>query len=334
MGGRRHILHDVIRKSETVTLTVGDKSASKTVVLEEPIDIYLVIDDHPYNSSVQDCSKHIESSRNSDVACNAAEVAHKIASTQQIGKRISKGFLGYITASLDIQNMEECSNVEAVYGELQSQSEELTNRKSVMEDDYDILTTRYSGVFENLDRELLQRIHMLMEPCFRFVESSSREQLRNTDSSLSAMALVGHKEQLDVQAHISAITVKQRAAGLIESAKQYLLGQKQLASHKEHVLIGGCRKARWMLPVVVVEKSGGGGGKETEIVMNEQTARMGVNDWKVRQNVQQASMPAMTLEDKQRSGKHLEREIQRLGSSEHDKRVAGMMRKLAGDFLS
>ena len=44
MGGRRHILHDVIRKSETVTLTVGDKSASKTVVLEEPIDIYLEIE--------------------------------------------------------------------------------------------------------------------------------------------------------------------------------------------------------------------------------------------------------------------------------------------------
>lgn len=103
MGGRRHILHDVIRKSETVTLTVGDKSASKTVVLEEPIDIYLEIDDNPYNSSVHDCSKHIESLRNSVVACNAAEVAHKIASTQQIGKHISKGFLGYITASLDMQ---------------------------------------------------------------------------------------------------------------------------------------------------------------------------------------------------------------------------------------
>ena len=246
MGGRRHILHDVIRKSETVTLTVGDKSASKTVVLEEPIDIYLEIDDNPYNSSVHDCSKHIESLRNSVVACNAAEVAHKIASTQQIGKHISKGFLGYITASLDMQNMEECSNV----------------------------------------------------------------------------------------ARISAITVKQRAAGLIESAKQYLLGQKQLASHIEHVLIGGCKNARWMLPVVVVEKTVAGGSKETEVVMNEQTARMGVNDWKVRQNVQQASMPAMTQEDKQRIGKHLEREIQRLGSSEHEKRVAGMMRKLAGNFLS
>ena len=57
MGGRRHILHDVIRKSETVTLTVGDKSASKTVVLEEPIDIYLEIDDNPYNSSVHDRSE-------------------------------------------------------------------------------------------------------------------------------------------------------------------------------------------------------------------------------------------------------------------------------------
>lgn len=146
MGGRRHILHDVIRKSETVTLTVGDKSASKTVVLEEPIDIYLEIDDNPYNSSVHDCSKHIESLRNSVVACNAAEVAHKIASTQQIGKHISKGFLGYITASLDMQNMEECSNVEAVVAELQSQSDELANRKLVMIDDYDILTTRYSAV--------------------------------------------------------------------------------------------------------------------------------------------------------------------------------------------
>lgn len=57
--------------------------------------------------------------------------------------------------------------------------------------------------------------------------------------------------------------------------------------------VGCCR-------VVVVEKTVAGGSKETEVVMNEQTARMGVNDWKVRQNVQQASMPAMTQEDKQR----------------------------------
>lgn len=42
--------------------------------------------------------------------------------------------------------MEECSNVEAVVAELQSQSDELANRKLVMIDDYDILTTRYSAV--------------------------------------------------------------------------------------------------------------------------------------------------------------------------------------------
>lgn len=329
MGGRRHILHDVIRKSETVTLTVGDKSASKTVVLEEPIDIYLEIDDSPYNSSVNDCGRHIESLRNSVAACNAAEVAHKIASTQQIGKHISRGFLGYITASLDMQNMEECSNLEAVIAELQSQSDELVNRKKVMIDDYDILTTRYSALFENLDKELAQRIHMLLEPCFRFVESSGKEQLRNIGSSLSAMALVGHKEQLDVQARVSAITVKQRAAGLIESAKRYLLGQKQLARQIEHVLVGGCKNARWMLPVVVVEKSVSGGGKETEIIMNGQTARMGISASRVRQTVQQSALPSMTPEERRRIEAYLEKEIQGLGSSEHDKRVAGMMRQLA-----
>lgn len=334
MGVRRHIIHDVIRKSETVTLTVGDKSASKTVTLEEPIDIYLEIDDSPYNSSVQDCARHIESLRNSVVACNTAEVAHKIASTQQIAKHISKGFLGYITASLDMQNMEEKSSVEAVVAELQSQSDELGNRRLVMEDDYDILTTRYSGIFGNLDRELEQRIHMLLEPCFRFVESSGREQLRNTESSLSAMALVGHKEQLDTQARLSALKVKQRAAGLIDSAKRYLIGQKQLASHIERVLVGGCKNARWMLPVVFVEKvTGAGDGRETGVVMNEQTVRMGVNEGKVLQNVRQSVIPDMTTEEKRTIGRHLEREIQKLGTSEHDCRVAAMMRKLAVNYL-
>lgn len=329
MGRRQHILHDVIRKSETVTLTVGDKTASETVVLEEPIDIYLEIDDSPYNNSVNDCSAHIESLRNSVVACNAAEVAHKIASTQQIGKHISRGFLGYITASLDMQNMEECSNLEAVVAELQAQSDELANRKRVMKDDYEILTTRYSGLFDNLDRELVQRIHMLMEPCFRFVEFTGKEQLRNAASSLTAMALVGHKEQLDVQAQVSAITVKQRAAGLIESAKRYLLGQKQLARKIEHVLVGGSKNARWMLPVVVVEKCVEGGGKETEVVMNEHTSRMGVSAARVHQSVQHMSIPAITSEERRLIDTYLEREIQRLGSSEHDKRVARMMRKLA-----
>lgn len=334
MAGRRHVIHDVIRKSETVTLSVNGHSTSKTVVLEEPVDIYVEIDDNPYNSSVRECGGHIESLCDSVKKCNAAEVANKIASTQQIAKHISKGFLGYITSSLDIQNMEEASNLEALFAELQAQSVELDNRKAVMTDDYEILTTRYSALFENLDRELAQRIHMLMEPCFRFVLDSSKELSRSTNSSLSAMALVGHKEQLDVQARVSAIRVKQRAGELINSAKCYLLGQKQLAKKIEHVLIGGCKNARWMLPVVVIKKVGAEGGSETEVVMNEKTARMGVSEWKVRQNVQNTSLPVMTQEEKHRIGKHLEREIQGLGSSEHDKRVAGMMRKLAGDYLS
>lgn len=329
MGRRQHIVHDIIRKTETFTFHVGDKTTSETVVLEEPIDIYLEIDDSPYNSSVNECRAHIESLRNSVIACNSAEVAHKIASTQQIGKHISRGFLGYITANLDMQNMEECSNLEAVVAELQAQSDELAHRKQVMMDDYDILTTRYTALFENLDHELLQRIHMLMEPCFRFVKVSSKEQLRNATSSLTAMALVGHKEQLDVQARVSAITVKQRAAALIESAKRYLLGQKQLARKIEHVLVGGCKNARWMLPVVVVEKCVEGGGKETEIVMNEQTSRMGVNASRVHQSVQQVRFSAPTSEECRLIDTHLEREIQRLGSSEHDKRVARMIRKLA-----
>lgn len=334
MGGRRHVIHDVIRKSETVTLSVNGHSTSKTVVLEEPVDIYVEIDDNPYNSSVRKCGGHVENLCASVNQCNAAEIANKLASTQQIASHISKGFLGYITSSLDIQNMEEVSNLEAVYAELQSQAAELTNRKAVMADDYEILTTRYSALFDNLDRELEQRIHMLMEPCFRFVLDSSKEVSRNTNSSLSAMALVGHKEQLDVQARVSAIRVKQRASELIDSAKCYLLGQKKLARKIEHVLIGGCKNARWMLPVVVIKKTGAAGEAEMEVVMNEKTARMGVNEGKVRQNVQNTSLPAMTQEDKRRIGKHLEREIQALGTSEHDKRVAGMMRKLAGEYLS
>ena len=67
--------------------------------------------------------------------------------------------------------------------------------------------------------------------------------------------------------------------------------------------------------------------------MNEQTVRMGVNEGKVLQNVRQSVIPDMTTEEKRTIGRHLEREIQKLGTSEHNCRVAAMMRKLAVNYL-
>ena len=83
--------------------------------------------------------------------------------------------------------MEECSNMWKPWCQVQSQSDELANRKLVMIDDYDILTTRYSAVLRIWTGSWCSVFHVdgtLLPLC----GSSRKEQLRNTDSSLSAMA--------------------------------------------------------------------------------------------------------------------------------------------------
>lgn len=327
---RKHVIHDVIRQSRTVTLTVNGQSASKTVYMEEPVDIYLDVDDSPYNNSVYRCADHVDNLRNSVLACNAAEVASKVDSARRIGKSVSKGFLGYVTANINIQNMEECSNREAVIGELQLQSEELVNRKEVMRSDYGILTTRYSALFKNLDEELARRIHLLLQPCYRFVESSAKEQKRNADTSLLAMTLVGHKEQIDLQAQLCTTKVKQRAVNLIKSAKEYLLGQKKLATHIDRVLIRGNKHALWMLPVILLEKVSDKSGSTLQVVMNQQTAKMGVNEQTVRQEMHSKAFASKPMDPdvKQKINQYIDAEMQSLGSSEHDRRVAEIIRKM------
>lgn len=331
---RQLVISDVIRKSETVTLTVGDKTASKTVYLEEPVSVYLDVQDAPYNQSVARCGGHVNNLRNSVIACNLAEVAAKETSATKIGKHISSGFLNYIAVNLDIQNMEEFSNLEALASELHMQSDALLDKKNVMTSDYEILTTRYSSVFQNLDKELANRIRLLLEPCFKFVQSSQKEQCRNATSSLLAMALVGQKEQSNLQAKLCATRMKQRASELIKSAKNYLLGQKKLEADIEQTLTPEKQSGTRSLPVIFFEIAAEKGGRLMQVIMNPETRSMGVNEQKVRQNVLDGTVGMNTMpSDSQRQiNTHLDKLISSLGTSEHDKRVAQTIRNMHKNF--
>lgn len=332
---RQLVISDVIRKSETVTLTVGDKTASKTVYLEEPVKVYLDVQDAPYNQSVARCGNHVDSLRNSVIACNLAEVAAKQDSAMKIGKHISSGFLNYIAVNLDIQNMEEFSTLEALASELCMQSDALLDKKNVMTGDYEILTTRYSSVFQNLDKELGNRIHMLLEPCFKFVLSSQKEQGRNASSSLLAMALVGQKEQSNLQAKLCATRMKQRASELIKSAKNYLLGQKKLATDIERTLITGKKQSGIRaLPVIFFEITAEKEGHLMQVIMNPETGAMGVSEQKIRQNILNGTvgMDAMPSDSKQQINAHLDKLIGTLGTSDHEKRIAQTIRNMHKKF--
>lgn len=331
---RKRVISDVIRRSETVTLTVDGKSASKTVYFEEPIEVYLDVQDAPYNRSVSRCGDHVNNLRNSVIACNTAEVAAKQASAYRIGKHISSGFLNYIATNLDIQNMEEFSNLEALASELHAQKDALEDKRNVMGSDYEILTTRYSGVFQSLDKELATRIQMLLEPCFKFVKSSNKEQRRNASSSLLAMALVGQQEQSNLQAKLCATRMKHRASELIRSAKNYLLGQKNLAKHIEQILMPGKQASARMLPVAFFEITAEKDGRLMQVIMNSETNCMGVSEQKVRQNLLNGNvrMGSMSSDDKRQINQRLEGFIHSLGTSEREKRIAQTIRELHKGF--
>lgn len=79
----------------------------------------------------------------------------------------------YIRTDLSQQIRELASKAEAVLMELVEQGKACLHRKAQMGDDYARITKRYSTLFADLDKEMLNRIHALCKPVFNFVAQST-----------------------------------------------------------------------------------------------------------------------------------------------------------------
>lgn len=328
MSYTKHI-HDVITLSKTVTFTDSQgQSHSREVTLHEPIDIYVEVDTSPFDSSVRTCNAHVQGLTASVALFQAGEIEAKQQSAQDICDATTKGFFGVIDQNISIQNAEEEAQMTALAGELIQQSKELARKQTVMSGDYNRIKERYSKLFDDLNGELKNRIYSLLAPCFDFVERATAEQRRKVDSSLLSTVVVDGDETAKVRTAIAASHVKSNAVNLINSAKDYIDSQAELAGRIAAVLCDEGSEATYKVPVMVVESSSDETHGDTQVIMHDTTRRLGVTEQAVRQSVM-GSTADFRQEDKQKIDNYFFAALDAYNDGDSRKaRVAEVVRRL------
>lgn len=227
----------------------GSVSYSGTI----PVNITVYVDTDEFDRSVRHCNTSLNGLTAAVIDTEAAQVESKKASSKRIADTIIKGFFNYVGADLAQKIKELAAKCEATFLELMDQKRTCMEKTTQMRNDYQMISKRYSKIFEDLDRETISRIEQLDRPAFQFAETAQAVADRNCNSDLLGLATVSANENLQLEAVLSCSHVKMQARNLISTANEYLKGTYRLANSVSNMLTEESGGHDIHLPVIYFE---------------------------------------------------------------------------------
>ena len=249
--------------SGTVSFT---KSYSQTV----PIDVNIHVDTDPFDNSVNYCNSHVHTLTGAVIATEAAEIKAKRKNAIKVGDAAVKGFFNVIGFDLRSQISELTQKTESLLIALKDLAKACIKKQTQMEADYTRISKRYYSIFEDLNKELENRIFELNKPAFTFKRETDKQKGRTTDNDMVSTVAVFGMESGDLQAKISASVTKKRALDTLNKARMFLLQQKALDNIIKQRTYNESKEGHFSVPVCYVQTVDDKGGIEQAIYASRQ----------------------------------------------------------------
>lgn len=228
---------------------------SDSISHSETIDVNIEVDTNPFDSSIHSANNNVDLLTTAVGAVSTAQVASIHESSRKVAKTIITGFFKNIQADISSQMLELKQKVEARLIHLQEQAQTLMDKEKQMQNDYLRTKTRYTKIFEDLNKELENRVKALDEPVFATVEHITGETHRMLSSDFTETASVAAAENTVLNNRIGVALAKKRANEAIRQAVDFLQIQKQtdLAIRKSTISSVKGSDASYYLPVCFFE---------------------------------------------------------------------------------
>lgn len=257
------------------------KLQSTTKTGHKTVTVNVNIHDEAFNASVDESVGKIEGLTGAIVGFKTANVAVKKANEKAIVGRVTSGFMNMIEQNINLQNAGMEADMHALAGELTQQCKELTHKHEVMTKDFSRIKSRYTELFETINKEFKNRMQALVKPCFDFVDQVKKEQNRRAGSNLLSMATIGGKESDSARIAIQASKMKENAASLINTSRNYIDENRSLNRAVSTFSLDGNLSETYYAPVIIVSESSSKTDEgQTKVFMNpncntgEQTERL------------------------------------------------------------
>lgn len=184
------------------------------------------VDTTPMASKMNSISENVNLTTGAVVVMKESLLKAEAEATDYLCKNINGGFLDLIASQIAQKSALSQSETKAYAMELAQQVKELATLQVRMSKDYAMITKRNISLFNNLNKELENRIIALDKDIIDFV----KKDIKKIDSRIMehiAAVPVNQSESLSVSQAIVAAHIKAEADRLIEAMYHYLKKDKE-----------------------------------------------------------------------------------------------------------
>ena len=215
------------------------------------------VDTNPMADSIDGVANHVDGTTAAVIAMQTAVVIAEQKGAEKICNNVNFGFYSLIRSQISQKIATHKSKADAKIMELQQQSVSLIGIKSRMEKDYQMLASRYTKLFEGLNKALRARIFELDRPTTNFVLKDVLPTANRT-RRLSGSSSTTQVESIASSQMISVSNTKYNAMKNISSMQDFIY-----SSENQKSLIGSILNKESVtkptekdIPVLISESEG------------------------------------------------------------------------------
>jgi hypothetical protein len=179
------------------------------------------VDTHPMADEISSVSHHVENTTSAVIAMKTAVVMAEEKAANFVCENVNKGFYSLIRSQISQKMSKLKSEIDSHLMQLVQQKKALLGLKDRMENDYNMISRRYIKLFNDLNRNLKQRIFEIDKPTINFAVKESDKIFNRSKQLVSTVPLTQLESLSDSQA-ILASNIKYRGLNVIKSIKYFL----------------------------------------------------------------------------------------------------------------
>ncbi len=221
----------------------------------ENVEVYIDVDTDPFDTSVEHCNTNVNLLTGAVVATEVAQINSIHKNSKKVASTIVNGFFGYIRSEISQQISELSQNIDAQLTHLKELSDACVSKKKQMEGDFVRISSRYIKIFDDLNKELVNRILELDKPTFVFKKELDNQNIRSVKNDMVNTVLIFGKEGNLLQSKLGVALAKKRALDTLGQAKIFLFQQKKLNLTVQRSMINENVESKQYSPVCFMESN-------------------------------------------------------------------------------
>ena len=215
------------------------------------------VDTQPMARQIESVSQKVQGTTAAVVGMRAAVIAAEEEAAEHVCNNVNRGFYALIHSQISQKIARLQSDVDSHLMMLNQSRKQLLNIKARMERDYGMITSRYTKLFNGINKNLELRVYELDKPTFNFAIKDTNA-MNNRTVQLTATVPVSQLEMLTASQRIIASNIKHRCQQVVASVNSFLAQMKEQDRLTERILLPQTAEkdtTTIMVPIIISESN-------------------------------------------------------------------------------